>query len=85
MNTQKDENPGAVAGQVDRGVRPLAFEDAVRIARGCTDYGGGYRSDPALFEAYQAGIRTVAAALEAASKRGLEDTQVCALHCMGGA
>lgn len=61
----------------------LAFDDAVRIARGCTDYGGGYRSEPELFEAYQGGISTVVAALTAAGKRGLADSQVRALHFMG--
>lgn len=56
----------------------LTFADAVRIARGCTDYGGGYRGTPE-FGAYQDGINTVIASLEAAEKRGLADTQVAAL------
>ncbi len=79
-----DQRP-AVVGQVEPSVRPLAFADAVRIARGCADYGGGYRGDPALFEAYQHGIMTVVAALTAAEERGLSDAQVHALHCMGAA
>lgn len=62
---------------------PLAFSDALQIARGCSDYSGGYRADPALFEAYQAGIATVVAALTAAADRGLQDRQVQVLHCIG--
>ena len=62
----------------------LTFDDALRIARGCLDYGGGYRSDPALFEVYQEGIRTVICALESAQKTGLSDTQIRALHQIGG-
>ena len=60
----------------------LTFDDAVRIAQGCTDYGGGYRGTPE-FDAYQDGISTVIAALKAAEKRGVEDTQVAALHRIG--
>ena len=61
----------------------LSFSDALHIARGCTDYGGGYRGNDDLFRAFQDGILTVAAALDAASKRGLEDSQVSALHWIG--
>ena len=61
----------------------LTFEDALRIARGCTDYGGGYRSNAEQFEIYQHGIQTVINALTAASKTGLEDMQTMALHSMG--
>lgn len=61
----------------------LTFDDALRIARGCTDYGGGYRSNPEHFEIYQNGIKTVINALTAASKRGLDDTQIATLHTMG--
>ena len=60
----------------------LTFEDALRIALGCTDYGGGYRQ-PEDTEIYQHGIQTVINALTAASNKGLEDTQVAALHVMG--
>lgn len=63
----------------------LTFEDALRIARGCTDYSGGYRCDPELFEAYQAGVKTVIRALEAAKNLGLADSQIAALHRMGDA
>ncbi len=61
----------------------LTFEDALRIARGCTDYGGGYRGNTEHYEIYQHGIQTVINALTAASNSGLEDTQVAALHAMG--
>lgn len=61
----------------------LTFEDALRIARGCTDYGGGHRSNPEHYEIYQHGIQTVINALTAASKTGLEDMQTRALHVMG--
>ena len=61
----------------------LTFEDALRIARGCTDYGGGYRSNDEHYEIYQHGINTVITALMTASKIGLEDTQTRALHVIG--
>jgi len=61
----------------------LTFDDALKIARGCTDYGGGYRSDPKQYEIYQHGIKTVIAALTATRNNGLDDTQVAALHVMG--
>jgi hypothetical protein len=61
----------------------LGFDDALRIARGCTDYGGGHRGDASAFEVYQHGIQTVINALTAARERGLTDTQVAALHRMG--
>jgi len=64
-------------------MQKLTFEDALRIARGCTDYGGGHRSNAEHYEIYQHGIQTVINALAAASNRGLEDTQVAALHAMG--
>ena len=61
----------------------LTFEDALRIARGCTDYGGGHRGNAEHYEIYQHGIQTVINALTAASKTGLEDMQTRALHAMG--
>ena len=61
----------------------LTFDDALRIARGCTDYGGGHRSNQEHYEIYQHGIKTVITALTAAANNGLEDTQVKALHVMG--
>lgn len=61
----------------------LTFEDALRIARGCTDYGGGHRGNTERYEIYHHGIQTVINALTAASKTGLDDTQTKALHSMG--
>lgn len=61
----------------------LTFEDALRIARGCTDYGGGHRGNAEHYEIYQHGIQTVINALTTASKTGLEDMQTRALHTMG--
>jgi hypothetical protein len=61
---------------------PLAFVDAVRIARGCKDYGGGYRGTPE-FEVFQHGIQTVVNALTAATDRGLGDLQVRVLPDLG--
>ena len=65
-------------------MKPLTFDDALRIARGCTDYGGGHHSDGHM-EAYQHGIQTVINALEGTLKNGLEDTQNAALWRMGKA
>jgi len=53
----------------------LTFDDALRIARGCTDYGGGYRGSKE-YEEYQNGIKTVIRALEAAKKSDLSDPQM---------
>jgi hypothetical protein len=61
----------------------LTFDDALRIARGCTDYGGGHRGDAKEFETYQHGIQTVINALTAAAKDGLKDTQIRVLHAIG--
>jgi hypothetical protein len=60
----------------------LPFSDALRIARGCTDYGGGYRCTE-HYGAYQDGIKTVIASLEAAFRKGLSDPQVAALRAIG--
>lgn len=61
----------------------LTFDDALRIARGCTDYGGGHVSNPEHYAIYQHGILTVINALTGASKTGLSDKQTAALHAMG--
>lgn len=61
----------------------LTFDDALRIARGCTDYGGGYRHSEEHLAIYQHGIQTVINALMSASNEGLGDTQIAALHAMG--
>ena len=62
----------------------LTFDHAVQIARGCIDYGGGYRSDPVALNIYHHGVVTVVRALEAAQKSGLVDAQVKVLHMIGG-
>jgi hypothetical protein len=59
----------------------LSFEDALNIARGCTDYGGGHHDDGKM-DAYQHGIQTVINALEAAKKNSL-DSQVAFLKAHG--
>jgi transposase len=62
----------------------LKFDDAVKIARGCSDYGGGYRGTD-HYDAYQDGISTVVRVLEAAKEKGLSTSQLRALHCIGRA
>lgn len=63
-------------------VRAGGFETALRIANGCTDYGGGYRSVERDYEIYQSGIATVIAAL---TRARADDTQTQALIDMGAA
>lgn len=53
------------------------------VARGCFDYGGGYRADEGKLEIFHHGIQTVINALEAARTKGLKDTQVAALYQAG--
>lgn len=60
----------------------MSFDDAIIIARGCQDYGGGYRYDDDKYEAFQHGIRTVLRALLSA-KEDPSDTQVRALYAIG--
>lgn len=60
----------------------LTFTDAIRIARGCLDYGGGHHNDGQL-EAFHHGIQTVINSLEAAAKNGLSDFQVLSLWRIG--
>lgn len=63
-----------------------SLDDAIAIAKGCLDYGGGYRRDEGLLEAFHDGIQTVVNALTAAKKSaetGANDTQVNALRRMG--
>ena len=62
---------------------PWTFDDALRIARGCFDYGGGYRAVGKDMAIFHHGIQTVINALEGAAKNGHKDTQVAALHRMG--
>lgn len=62
--------------------KTLKFENAVNIAKGCHDYGGGYRHK-AEADVFHHGIQTVINALEAASTSGIVDPQVATLHRMG--
>ena len=59
-----------------------SIDDAITIANGCLDYGGGYRGTPEL-EIYHHGIQTVVTALKAAKRNGRSGTQVNALVMMG--
>ena len=61
----------------------MEFEDAIKIAKGCFDYGGGYRANEKELAIFHHGIQTVVNALEAMKKRGLKDTQVAVLHSIG--
>jgi hypothetical protein len=71
-----------VAGELET-ASALAFQDALAVARGCTDYGGGHHNDGHM-EAFQHGIQTVITALEAAAKNPC-DSQVIALRQIGTA
>lgn len=62
---------------------PLTWDLVLSIARGCIDYGGGYRSDDEKLAIFHHGIQTVVNALENASRNGLKDTQVAALYVIG--
>jgi len=53
----------------------LTFEDALQIARGCKDYGGGYRGGD-HYEAFQHGIQTVINALWVANLMRLPQTWI---------
>lgn len=58
-----------------------SFDDALKIAVGCLDYGGGHHSDGHL-EAFHHGIETVIRALKSVAATGF-DTQSRALHSIG--
>lgn len=60
----------------------MTVEQLLQVARGCRDYGGGYRHDNNLYEAYQHGIGTVIRALTHALENQ-NDAQVRALLMMG--
>lgn len=76
-------NVGAARDAIRTHVRKLANQETrwLNIARGCHDYGGGYR-EPAQAEIFHHGIQTVINSLEAAAKPG-NDTQVNALERIG--
>lgn len=61
------------------------IERFLNVARGCLDYGGGYRDDPHAIAIFHHGIRTVITALERAAKNDPNDTQVNALERAGKA
>lgn len=83
METKTAEKHAVGQSELNGGLGALTFADAISIARGCTDYGGGYRSDAEQFEIYQHGIQTVINALTRAAKGGLNNMQVRVLHRMG--
>lgn len=61
----------------------LSFDDAIAIANGCFDYGGGYRSNDGELEIFHHGIQTVINALKGAKSSGLSDMQSKVLHRIG--
>lgn len=61
----------------------LTFDDALCIAKGCFDYGGGYRAQDGLLEVFHHGIQTVINSLEGANKTGMADLQSKVLHRIG--
>ena len=61
----------------------LTFEDALRVALACKDYGGGYRSGE-HYEVFQSGIQTVIKALEYAEFSGIKPSQIATLYVIGG-
>lgn len=78
-----------IVGVIVEAVRQQAARECaerlLNVARGCHDYGGGYRHDDRESEIYQHGIQTVINALEAAAKNDPSDTQVNALEMIGAA
>ena len=46
-----------------KAIRQSTLQEAVDIAVGCQDYGGGYRGNPELLAAYHHGMQTVATVL----------------------
>jgi hypothetical protein len=64
-------------------VESETWDFALTVARGCVDYGGGYRADEARLAIFHHGIQTVVNALEAARTKGMKDTQVAALYSVG--
>lgn len=60
------------------------FDELINVAKGCTDYLGGYHDQKEL-EIYHHGIATVVRALEAYRNVGLDSAQVASLHSVGKA
>lgn len=61
----------------------LSFNDAIAIASGCFDYGGGYRTNDGELAIFHHGIQTVVNALNGAKASGLSDMQSRVLHSLG--
>ena len=59
------------------------IEGCVRVAKGCLDYGGGYRGDDDELKIFHHGIQTVVNSLNGLLKGGFSNTQVAALHRIG--
>jgi hypothetical protein len=59
----------------------LTFKDALAMAKGCTDYGGGYHGEE--WEIYQHGIQTVINVLTRANDKGVDSYQLKVLHNIG--
>lgn len=78
LETPKDQ--GSVSSHCSTA---LSFDDAIRIARGCFDYSGGYRSNDGELAIYHHGIQTVINALNGAKSSGLSDLQSKVLHTIG--
>ncbi len=83
LTTERDQ----ARAQLDEARRDAGaqVERLLNVARGCHDYGGGYREDREALEIYHYGIRTVIDALEAARKGDPKDTQVNTLERIGRA
>jgi len=60
----------------------LSLDDAIKIAKGCVDFGGGYL-EASEREIFHHGIQTVVQSLEGAKKTGMSDLQSKVLHSIG--
>lgn len=84
-NQQRQSEALRVAEELgyERGIRDTdQTPRLLAVAKGCLDYGGGYRGGPEL-DIFHHGIETVIRSLEAAAKRDPNDTQVNALERIG--
>lgn len=74
--------PAEALAAHDAEVRRKALEEALAIARGCTDYGGGYRSDEERLGIYHHGMNTVERCIQA-KLDGDESLQIKTVESMG--
>lgn len=82
--TSVSSQTSPAASTATTGTGPMELlETILRVARGCFDYGGGYRSDDGKLEIYHHGVQTVVNALEGFAARGMKDTQIAVLYRMG--